>query len=64
MLSRLVDRDPRGRKARIGEGPDGDGNDIVQALGLVVDRRAAAGAEMELDPGAFVSHTNVLGRDA
>jgi hypothetical protein len=64
MLSRLVDGDARGRKARIGEGPDGDGNERLQAPGLVIDSGTAARAEMKLDAGAFVSHSNVLGRDA
>ena len=51
----LVDRDRRGREVGVCEGTDGDRYELVQTLKLIVDRRTAGRAEMELGSGTFIA---------
>lgn len=51
----LVDGDCRGREAGVCEGPDGDRYELVETLKLIVDRRTAGRAEMELGSGTFIA---------
>lgn len=60
MPAFLVDRDRRGRKARVREGPHGDGDVLFVSFLDVEDRRPAFRAESERESSAFVSHPNEL----
>ena len=60
MPTRLVDRDRRGRKARVREGSDGDGDLFFVAFLDVEDRRSAFGAEGEPEPSALLSDSDEL----
>jgi hypothetical protein len=60
MPTLLVDRDRRGRKARVREGPDGDGDLLFVTFLDVEDRLAAFGAEGEPESCAFVSDSDEL----
>ena len=52
----FIDGDAGRREARVGERPDGYGQKLLHALGLVVDRSATVWAKVEFDAGAFVSN--------
>ncbi len=60
MPTLLVDRDRRGWKVRVREGPDGDGDLLFVTFLDVEDRRPAFGAEGEPEPSAFVSDSDEL----
>ena len=60
MPTLLVDRDRRGRKVRVREGPDRDGDLLIVAFLDVEDRRPAFRAEGEPEPPAFVSDSDEL----
>lgn len=60
MPALLVDRDPRGRKARVREGPDGDGDLSFVTFLDIEERRPALGAEGEPEPSALVSDSDKL----
>src|SRR5262249_10320095 len=62
MAARFVDGDPRRRKTRIGEGADGDGDDIGNVLQLPIDPAAATRAEVEADLLAAVALARVARR--
>ena len=60
MFSRLVNGDTRRREVRVGKHSDGDCQEFLQPLWLVVDGGTALGAEMKLDSGALITDADVL----
>jgi hypothetical protein len=60
MPALLVDRDRRGRKACVREGPHRNGDLLFVTFLDVEDRRPAFRAEGEPESSAFVSHPNEL----